>query len=163
MIEEITNYKAIFFDFDDTLCIHSRRARKSDEQYNAGVVSGSYFWQDCSINQHMKQLIDIAKKYDIPMYLISATCSAVHANAKVDWVAQNYGVTMGNYCVGKRKDKLEMLKAYCETHSRSRDKVLFIDDCWDSLHDTELYGFDSCSPMEVVNYIEDYEAPYLLN
>jgi hypothetical protein len=157
MIKDISTYKAIFIDFDDTLCIHSGRARKSEEQYNSGVVSGTYRWQDCSPNIHMKKLVKMADQNDTPLFLISSTCSSVHANAKLEWVKRNYGVTMENYCVGKRKDKLKIMQAYCTAFDIAKDRVLIIDDCWDTLHEAEASGIHSCSPMEVVNYIEELD------
>jgi hypothetical protein len=105
----------------------------------------------------MKKFIELAETHNIPMYLISATRSSVHANAKIDWVLRNYGVTMGNYCVGKRKGKLKMLKAYSNAHDFSRKEILFIDDCWESIHEAEQNGFHACSPMEIVNYIDNID------
>jgi hypothetical protein len=153
--KDINKYKAIFFDFDDTLCIHPRRNQFLPSQYNSLILSKEYTWQDCHTNRHMKAFMDLADKVGIPMFLISATTSSVHADAKIVWVEKNYGIKLGNFCVGKREAKVWMMDAYCDANNIPKRQVLFVDDCWDSLSETEIAGYHSCCPMEIVDYIEN--------
>jgi hypothetical protein len=157
MITDINNYEAIFFDFDDTLCIHSNHIESDFDrnQYNIGILAGKYNWSNCSTSMHMKKFIKMIDATRIPMYLISATISSVHANTKVKWVKNKYGVKMHNYCVGRAEDKIEILKSYCEANKIKYHELLYIDDYADLLEEAAKCGFHACSPMEVVNYVNN--------
>jgi hypothetical protein len=148
--KRIGYYKAVFIDFDDTLCIHNRHA-ESETAYNMGVISGKYAWQDCLPNDQMRKFMRIQQEKCVPMYLISAVSSAIHSSAKMEWVRDNYGVELQNFCVGKRKFKVKMIQWFSEVNNIELDKILIIDDCCETLYEAEKAGIHACSPMEIVN------------
>jgi hypothetical protein len=149
----------IIFDFDDTLCIHTKHGNfNPDDEYNASVIikEPNEIWNkpEKQTNIHMEKLMSLAKVNSVKMGLMSATLSFLHMRQKQLWVWQNYGVMLENYCVGKREAKLEMLRAISTAYEIRREQILFIDDCYETVTEAYEAGFDACSPMEVVNYIE---------
>ena len=154
----LNNVKIVLYDFDHTLCIHSYHDCSNDttHEYNIEVLlHGKDAWSDCKLNMHMKKFIEECNKRGIRQGLISATHSYKHASAKNDWVKTNYGIELENFCVATADDKIEMMNSIADAYKYSRDEILIVDDYWYTLEKAANNYFQACSPMEVVNYIED--------
>ena len=152
---EPTKLKLVLWDFDDTLCIHTFHGfGRSEHEYNVEVVNnGKYAWKYCSPNKQMKEFMELCYDSGIRQGLISATTSSVHANAKVDWVYDQYGIRLANYCVCDADAKIKMMRALSDAHNISPDEILLIDDRYDILEKAGQEGFQACTPMEIVNYV----------
>lgn len=161
MIRDLKNYKMIIFDFDDTLCIHSRHSDlPHNREYNKRVlcedIDKIYPIKECRPNVHMQELMDYAADNSIMLGLLSATMSHFHMHRKVEWVKLNYGYELDDYSVGKKEDKVAMLEAISDAYGFCRKEILFIDDCWETVASACDDGFEACSPMEVVNCIHPH-------
>ena len=149
--------KFVLFDFDDTLCIHKKHSSNSqdDLEYDKKVLlMGSRAWNNMDKSIHMQKFMNVCKKKNIRMGLISATCSFQHSQGKHDWVFAQYGVDLENFCVGTFEDKLRIMIAISEAYEIPRNQILIVDDLWENLERAANNDFMACSPMEVVNYIE---------
>lgn len=156
----LENLKLVIYDFDETLCIHTNRKSGLDIDYDSQVVAGKSAWDTCNPNKSMKQFIDICKKRGITQGLISATLSYQHMHLKNEWVKENYDIELENYCVGHPEDKIKMLRALSVGLGLNKDEILIVDDMYSTLSSAANEGFQSATPMEVVNYIDIYNEGY---
>lgn len=160
----LDNIQFVLFDFDDTLCIHLDHTDtlEGEARYNNNILEfGHLTFAHCTVNRQMKQFIDICKDKNIRMGLISTTLSFKHMQAKNDWVFFNYGVNLENFCVGTFEGKLQIMQAISDTYKIPKDAILIVDDFWENLGRAANAGFQTCTPMEVVNYIniiDDFNA-----
>ena len=144
----------VLFDFDNTLCIHEKYNKSgSSDQYNADVIAGKDCWKTGRPNIHIKKFIQLCQDNKIVTGLMSATMSFKHMEGKNNWVQNNYGIQLENYCVGKSDDKLVMLIAIANAFNWDRQTILLVDDDWNIVKSAASAGFQAATPMEVVNYI----------
>lgn len=148
--------KIVLWDFDDTLCIHEFHGNnpENEHQYNVNILLyGKDAWSAGKVNIHVKKFMTLCMNRGITQGLISATRSYKHAIGKCDWVKENYGVELENYCVGDFEAKLDMMLTIEEAYNYKRDEILIVDDFWKNLERAANNGFQACSPMEIVNFI----------
>ena len=53
--------------------------------------------------------------------------------------------------------KLGMLIAIAEAFDYARDEILLVDDVWDNLERAADNGFQSATPVEVINFVEQHK------
>lgn len=151
--------KIVLFDFDDTLAIwNTHKCGEDDAEYVRTVLDfGTLTWQQCKPNKQMKQFMQMCKDKNIRMGLISKTCTVLHMHGKQQWVKENYGFELENFCVSEMPFKLEMLKGIEKAYGYQRDEIAIIDDFYE--HTTNAANNDFCAytPMEIVNFINDLE------
>lgn len=162
MIRDVRNYRLILFDFDDTLCIHSKHSGfLSNVAYDRKVICEPiqvvYPLEECEPNTHMKEFMDYASNCGVRTFgLLSATIGFPHMQRKMEWVTLNYGYKLENFSVGRREEKIDMIKGIAAAMNINYDQVLFVDDYCCNIEAASECGFDACSPMEVVNFVEKY-------
>ena len=165
--------KIVLFDFDDTIALHSDHSHSSglseSEFYSQLLTYGPAFFNNLQTNKHMRMFMDLCNKHGIRMGLISYASSNIIMQTRIQWVYQKYGYELENYCVGSREGKLDMLKAIQQTYWKgnktvgpndtgilySTRQILIIDDVGQTLQEAADNNFSACTPMEVVNFIED--------
>lgn len=146
--------KIVFFDFDDTLCIHTEHSSLNEEIYDIQVATkGILTWNTCETNEQIKIFMDICDQKGIKMALISTTKSFIHMMFKQKWVSEKYHYELENCCVGSQEAKLDMIKAISAARGYKSCEVLFVDDYWYQTERIEDAGFLACSPMEIVNFV----------
>ena len=149
--------KYVLFDFDDTLCIHTSHKPWTTEmshELEVRMLVGNNPYDTSFANPHMAEFIDMCKRCDIKMGLISHVNSIPEAKAKEKWVEDWYKVKLENFCVGTREQKLEMLKRISDSECIEREDILIIDDAYLTLTEAEDAGFQTATPMEIVNFIQ---------
>lgn len=150
--------KCVLYDFDDTLCIHKdhRESGSREAAYDSDVLlNGAGAWRDCATNLHMKEFMNICEANGVRQGLISATTSAKHMNGKLDWVKEKYGVDLENFCVGTPDAKLRVMIALADTSDFHKYEILIVDDYFENVTRAANAGFMACTPMEIVNFIEE--------
>lgn len=151
--------KIALFDFDDTLCVHSDHCRPEDKDAVIGkIINGSYFWQDCEPNALMGAFMHMCMDKGITLGLISATRSYQQMTAKVKWVTEKYGVKLTNFCVGNSDVKINMMTSIAKAYELSNDNILIVDDRYKIITDAAEMGFQSASPIEVINYVLSHQV-----
>lgn len=157
---DLDNIRVALFDFDDTLCVHTKRPYASalpPEEYSQAVLSGGNPWPYGVAPAVMQQFVAKCHALDIHLGLLSATSTYTRAEAKVDWVTEHYGVVMRNYCVGLNGPKVMVLNEVARYFSVKPEQVLFVDDVFEYLEAASKEGFTACSPMECVYFMEQSE------
>lgn len=149
--------KIALFDFDDTLCIHEKHGPGGHREYIQDMILGKDHWTDhgCTTNVQLKSFMDICIKQGIRIGLISYTDSFLHMQMKQKWVEENYQVKIENFCVGSFDMKIDIMQGMCDAYQYDPDEILFVDDALANLEVAEAAGFQACTPMEVVNYINN--------
>ena len=156
----LENVRLALFDFDDTLCIHKSHAhndskKNSIKYYSNAVKLGAGIWKNSSPSKHMGVLLNHCKERNIRLGLISATGQSVCSKAKLEWVSNMYGLELENFCVDTAQSKVLMLTALAEVYNLNADEILLVDDYTYNLVDAANAGFQACTPMEVVEYVEN--------
>ena len=157
---DVRKIKIILWDFDDTLCFHSDHSSPEDvfdTECNVGVLLGQNVYSACSMNNSIKRFIDYAKHENKRQGLISGVDCFIHARNKENWVKEHYDIELENYCVNSQEMKLGMLIAIAEAFDYARDEILLVDDVWDNLERAADNGFQSATPVEVINFVEQHK------
>lgn len=154
---KLEKIKMILWDFDDTLCFHSDHRSvkdKFDTSYNIKVLSGKNAWENCRPNTSIKQFMHLAQSKSIRQGLISGCSSYVHMIKKQEWVYKHYNINLENFCVCSQDMKLGIIKAIAEVNNYKPEEILFVDDMWENLEKVADLGYQSCSPVEVINFLD---------
>lgn len=147
----------VLFDFDETLCIHTKHEDQDYVQFCSNVLlNREKAWSDCSPSTHMKKFMDICQKRYISMGLISAASEYFTMLYKAKYVLENYGIALENFCVGKIELKVPTMKAISEAYNIEPSNMLIVDDNVPTIMSAIDAGFQACSPMEVVNFVESF-------
>lgn len=161
-LDDMLKFRYVVFDFDNTLAGHTAYAMEYSE-YNAEMVrylQGKVTFNDVEVNEHLKKCMDFLSKHNVPTGLCSAISDnpvALRAEAKVQWVKENYGHNLRNLCVSEAPAKSRMLEILQEALVCNAEDILMVDDSYDVLEDCASKGFSVCTPMHIVNLVSKEE------
>lgn len=94
-----------------------------------------------------------AHNKNIRQGLISGTTCYIHMKNKENWVKKNYGITLENFCVRSQGMKLGIMIAIAEAFGYKHDEILLVDDLYKNLERASDNGFQSATPVEIINYV----------
>ena len=159
---KLENLEMVLFDFDDTLCIHSHRSDSYEElmEYLSYIHSGETFpksWNKAKPNLQLKKFMDYLAYKNIPMGLISGVHDCKAAERKIEWVKENYGYSLENYCVSSQEQKMIELTTIAEVNGLHESQIALVDDYYENLGNAEKMGFTTFSPMEIVNLVNCFQ------
>ena len=151
--------KIVLFDFDDTLAVHSEHKEYNERTrmtYDVNMLKGNteYFSERCKKSRAMEKFITKLQKDGKKLALISQVETTSSGNCKIIWAETQYNAKFINCCVSLRKLKVDMLKVVAETFTYLPENILIVDDHCKTLSEAQKAGFQSCTPIEVVNYME---------
>lgn len=147
--------KWVCYDFDDTLCIHQYHLDCPPAEYLASLLArGTSIWNGALKSSHMQEFMDFCADKGIQQALITASPEHLSAEMKNQWVQEQYGHTLRNFAMGTGNSKVEMLKAIAKAEGIDPSSILIVDDRWATLNLAILAGFQACTPMEVVHFVE---------
>lgn len=159
-MNKLENLKMVLFDFDDTLAVHSQGHRISDHlmKYMINVHSGNKeLWNTSKPNLQLKKFMDYLAYKNIPMGLISGVHDCKAAERKIEWVKENYGYSLKNYCVSSQEQKMIELSTIAEVNGLHESQIALVDDYYENLGNAEKMGFTTFSPMEIVNLVNCFQ------
>lgn len=158
--EILNKVKIVLFDFDDTLAVHNKHQEVcSDVEYRAKAYSDSIDpWKDSAINPQLKLFMHLCEQEGKEIGVISAEESHTVGQRKVQWVQEHYDIICGNYCVGSPDAKLCELKAIAAGKHIEPTEILIVDDFWEVLENAANAGFIACTPLEIVNFVNEYQT-----
>lgn len=157
---DYSKFKAAVFDFDDTLCIHTRHSYNEDDiqKEKESVLAGENPWPDGVASKHMSCLLMHLKQSDIPMFLMSSIGSSPIFKeleaSKIVWVDQHYGYQLEPRCCNLWEDKVLVLEQISQEYDILPEEILLVDDFWPVVHAACAKGFKAYSPMEIVEDLE---------
>lgn len=158
---DLEKVKMVLWDFDDTLCIHTRHTSAKDEfdtEFNVKVLRGDDPYVNCIVNEDLVSILrDIAKR-GIRQGLISATRCYIHAKNKATWVREMYGVPFDNYCVGDFRMKCGIMIAIAQANGWQHDEILIVDDYYKNVTEAADCGFQSATPLEMIAAYKKFQA-----
>lgn len=128
-MNKLENLKMVLFDFDDTLAVHSQGHRISDHlmKYMINVHSGSKeLWNTSKPNLQLKKFMDYLACKNISMGLISGVHDCKAAERKIEWVKENYGYSLENYCVSSQEQKMIELSTIAELMDFIKTRLLLL-------------------------------------
>lgn len=158
--EIMERLELVLFDFDDTLAVHTNHVCRPSELYLNAIHDKMHDpWKTATTNKQLATFMHACVQEGKRVGLISATESYLASARKVEWVNKNYNVLCENYCVGEPEAKLQEMLALATANDLAPDQVAIIDDYWLVLEAAASEGFIACSPLEIVNYINNYPDP----
>lgn len=152
----LSQFRAIFVDFDDTLCIYDRYRPteiNNENMYDIKrILNLDDPFADRVINEQLAWYLRQADAVSIKIYLVGTACTYPHMAKKEEWVRNNYKIKIINTCVNSDAHKVEMIKAVCDSKKYDLKDILYIEDVRSLLVEASDEGITACSPMEIVNY-----------
>lgn len=156
----IDKLKMVLFDFDDTLAVHNEHKSGTAEDqlnYDTLAILGDFdAYKDCAPNQNMVQFMQLCKDRKLQMGLISANTGYYHMDLKQKWVKEKYGISLENYCVMLgEEEKAKAICAIANAFYMNHDELLIVDDNPKVIVYAADAGFQSATPIEVINFINN--------
>ena len=145
--------KVVALDFDNTLCLHTNRNTEIDQD----IIAGTYKFETSMPNRHLREFVELCRMQGIQLGVISATSLAPVVQVKMEWVREHYGDGFENWCVGTAQEKASLLDIISRVQHLNPCSIMIVDDSFDALHMCEKLGFETCTPMEIVNYMEEID------
>lgn len=156
---DMDKVKIALFDFDDTLCIHAQHGDEEEDHFVKNMILGKDHWTEkgCVPNKQIHSFLLYCKGIYVRIGLISWTGSFLHMKTKQKWAEEKYHpVKFENFCVGTLEGKIEIMQGLCEAYGYAREQILIVDDLYKTLSVAENRGFQACTPMEVVNFVNSH-------
>ena len=157
---DLTKIDMVLFDFDDTLCIHSKRGTWMAADYIEAVthtLSNEMPYKASQMNAQLCKFMEYCRSMQIDMGLLSHVGSTAESQQKVDWIARCYGVQLKDYSVSTRDKKVLMLQSIANVRGVPNARILLVDDMCLTLDEASDAGFQTASPMEIVNFVNDMD------
>lgn len=161
----IRNKKVVFFDFDDTLCVHLRLGLNEDTHAQ---------WQKAMFEQDKEYYLDTSRclapksmlSFIIQLFEGGVKCECLTWSSdcrvyepKKNFLFHRYKNCFSNlFVTGTREGKIKFLKNYCENYGLSFDDILLIDDHPQTLADCRAAGIECISPVAVITYLDYYKG-----
>lgn len=155
---DLTKIDMVLFDFDDTLCIHAKRGTWTAADYIKAVtcaLSNEMPYKASQMNAQLCKFMEYCRSMQIDMGLLSHVGSTAESQQKVDWVEQCYGVHLKDYSVSTRDKKVLMLQSIENVSGIPHARILLVDDMCVTLDEASDAGFQTATPMEIVNFVND--------
>lgn len=156
---DISQISMVLFDFDDTLCIHSIRGswtNQDTKRYVTNAIKNNASDYDYSIpNTQMRLFIQYCIDHNIEMGLLSHVQTIPEARRKINWVKDAYNVSLTDYSVGSRENKIPMLRCIADAKNIFHSEILLVDDMVLTLDEAADADFQTATPMEIVNFVNN--------
>ena len=155
-------YKAIFVDFDDTLCIHGVRPdsfSSSGLDYRRRCIAGVSSYEYSRLNTGLVELLKEARKNGAKLFLVGHITTSLCIDIKKDYLITNIGEDIFEKYIGvcKREDKVPVICDVLKVYNMSKSVALVIDDHIDTNVEAEAVGIDARTPLYMQRYEGDSE------
>ena len=147
----LPNVKVVFFDFDNTLCVHTTYVNH-DKDYRKEYGTEHYRRIKAYKSEIMQEFLDLLVANGVELCLTSATYVRCF-NVKQQWLKEQYGYDFKNYCVPCDDYKTATIHNYIMKHDMELKDILFVDDKADNLIAATAMGIPSCHPLEIAEFI----------
>ena len=147
----IPNIKVAFFDFDNTLCMHTVYVNH-DKDYRKKHGTDHYRRIKAHKSEIMQEFLDLLVANGVELCLTSATYVRCF-DVKQQWLKEQYGYDFKNYCVTRDEYKATIIHNYASEHDLELSDILFVDDKADNLIAATAMGIPSCHPLEIAEFI----------
>lgn len=158
----IKNKKVIFFDFDDTLCIHLRLMLNDDthKAWQAAMFEQDKgFYLNSKSHVAPKKMVSFVNKVrdaGIECFCLTWSSDNRVVTPKTEFLKHHYGSCIENlYAAGSREYKLKLVMEYCAHYGISLDDVLLVDDHPNTLNEFRNAGIECISPVAILTCYED--------
>lgn len=166
-LNENTNIKVAFLDFDDTLCIHLNKQRNKDEWFKAQVNQDlNYYLNEKKYRPMigMNYLIHKLEDLKIPTFGLTCTEYSTVESLKLNFVHHYYG----NYiqkmiCTATKEFKIKFIENYCNLKNIRLDNVLLVDDNSITIHLAMDAGINIRTPQEICACYGRQEIEYFMS
>ena len=147
----LPNVKVVFFDFDNTLCVHTTYVNH-DKDYRKEYGTDHYRRIKAYKSEIMQEFLDLLIENDVELCLTSATYEYCF-DVKQQWLKEQYGYDFKNYCVTRDADKTTTICNYALEYDIDLKDILFVDDKADNLITATAMDIPSCHPLEIAEFI----------
>lgn len=145
--------KYAFFDFDDTLCIHTKHMNPNESRKNwiNALFNNKYdyYFNDCKPSRHMKNLLEELKKKNVPSFCLTWGEHSGWVKPKKAFIDARYpGCIKEVIVTSSREAKIEYIKLFAEAMKCDLNEILLVEDHPDTLNLALKEGISSMSAME---------------
>ena len=149
--------KVVFFDFDDTLCIHLSAMYDEETRecfLEALETQQLNFFMNRKLfmpNSRMFALAKLLKENGADIRCLSFVTDERAGSLKeyfLDGLMPFHSITLG-------QSKAEFIVKYCEERSINLEDALLIDDAYANLRECNSAGIDAIQPFAIATYLEE--------
>lgn len=149
---DLDSIALVFMDFDDTLCIRTKRTPNKD-YYKSMISRDSDFYvrSGRKVGSGMIEFASQCKLRTIKLYVLTWSNSNLCYHAEKKWLddAFSKGVFEDVLIASSREYKIEVMKIFSDVKDVPRSGILFVDDVPEILDKAYNEGFCVASPQEI--------------
>lgn len=159
---DIEKVRIAVFDFDDTLCIHTKHSKyETIPNYIQRCISGEFPWDHvyndgskaCIPSTVMRKFINMLKLNNVKLFMCSATSMSLIGGLKTEWSSREYNCEFKDVSVNSWEQKVSILRHLAEINHYDSDRILIVDDYFNVLDYSGAEGFQTASPIEVAEFL----------
>lgn len=150
---DLSEIRYCFIDFDDTLCVRTKRREDDDEYFNSTIRHDWTFYKRSErvVGKGMKKFVKECSKLGIKLFILTHDELSLKQYMCMGWA--NYifgeGVFADTIVVSDPSKKVEFLKRISSANKMPRNQILIVDDFGKTLNDCDEACFETASPQEV--------------
>ena len=162
-----SSIRAVFVDFDDTLCVHltdRNHFDDYDEWLRAMITSDLRFYlnkEKYAVQEEVRDFCKKLKEKGALCAVITWNSSNIVYKPKKNFV-DTYcpGLFDNLYITGSREGKLKLIENYCKIYDLKPYEVLVIDDHPETGNEMRNAGFSHLTPLAIVTLMRrgDFEC-----
>lgn len=153
MKKDYENAKMIFFDFDDTVCIHKDSI---DDFYKKCIEDPDHVYDETTSPN--KPLFDwLNRKLNVPMYCLTWVNLSLVDKPKSGYISKRLqGKDIKLIMTSTPEGKIEVMKLIANSNRVQYSDVLLIDDLYSTNECARSNGFMAVTPQQIMNdmYVE---------
>lgn len=150
--QQLREVSAIFWDFDNTLCIWGpvQWTHEDDCSYAAGGGYTNHLKDFMGVNPTIKEIVDDLKKHSVRQAVLSHVTFGHTLFTKQKWVQEKYTDAFTEfYGVNAPQNKVEFMKKWYE-HNNKHDQIVLVDDLEDTCSMVRSAGYEAYTPIQLI-------------
>lgn len=159
--QQLREVSAIFWDFDNTLCIWGpvQWTHEDDCSYAAGGGYTNHLKDFMGVNPTIKEIVDDLKKHSVRQAVLSHVTFGHTLFAKQKWVQEKYPDAFTEfYGVNAPQNKVALMKKWYE-YNNKHGQIVLVDDLEDTCSMVRSAGYEAYTPIQLIQlYINRADA-----
>lgn len=150
--QQLREVSAIFWDFDNTLCIWGpvQWTHEDDCSYAAGGGYTNHLKDFMGLNPTIKEIVDDLKNHSVRQAVLSHVKFGHTLFTKQKWVQEKYPDAFTEfYGVNAPQNKVEFMKKWYE-HKNKHGQIVLVDDLEDTCSMVRSAGYEAYTPIQLI-------------
>lgn len=150
--QQLRDVSAVFWDFDNTLCIWGPVTWTHEDaaSYAAGGGYTDQLKAHMGVNPTIEEIVNDLAKHAVRQAVLSHVTFGHTLFTKQKWVQEKYPDAFTEfYGVNAPQNKVEFMKKWYE-HNNKHGQIVLVDDLEDTCSTVRSAGFEAYTPMQLI-------------